>query len=181
MTTSGAIVREIRRRADISLREFARRARTSHSTLAAYESGTKEPALSTVERLAAGVDLSVRWRVEDAGSNDRSLTRQELRSLLLHLDIARQLLEAPCRTRRRGTEQLERMEEAHGRGRAGPYLAEWRLLLEGPMNELLDALTSTDERARTLRPLSPFAAMVARRRRQEILERTSAGAGKGSG
>jgi len=64
-------LREARLTSGLSLRELARRARTSHATLLAYESGQKVPAISTWLRImdAAGlaVDLvsSRRVRIQD--------------------------------------------------------------------------------------------------------------------
>lgn len=57
----GTLIRDARRRAGLTQRLLARRAGTSHSTLAAYESGTKVPALATLLRLveAAGFQLTL--------------------------------------------------------------------------------------------------------------------------
>jgi transcriptional regulator with XRE-family HTH domain len=58
-----------RHRAHLTLRALARLAGTSHSTLAAYEGGSKEPAVATLDRIvrAAGLvaDVSLRGRVTD--------------------------------------------------------------------------------------------------------------------
>jgi transcriptional regulator with XRE-family HTH domain len=55
------LIRTARRRAGVSLRQLARRARTSHATLAAYERGTKTPSVATLTRIirAAGFELEV--------------------------------------------------------------------------------------------------------------------------
>lgn len=57
----GKALRESRRRAGMTLRELAERARTSHSTLAAYESNAKVPRADTMLRVleAAGWDVVV--------------------------------------------------------------------------------------------------------------------------
>jgi len=54
-------VRRARQRAGLSLRQLAERAGTSHSTIAAYESGAKQPSVATLDRLvrAAGFGLTV--------------------------------------------------------------------------------------------------------------------------
>jgi transcriptional regulator with XRE-family HTH domain len=69
--TAGPLLHEARRRAGLSLRELATRAGTSHSTLAAYESGRKAPSLTTLERIlrAAGfaLDLELVARPVDRG------------------------------------------------------------------------------------------------------------------
>jgi transcriptional regulator with XRE-family HTH domain len=55
------VVRTACSRAELTLRELAERAGTSHATLAAYESGRTVPGVRTVARIvrAAGFDLSV--------------------------------------------------------------------------------------------------------------------------
>lgn len=63
-STAGAVLREARRRADLSQVELARRAGTTQSVVSAYESGTRQPSLPTLSRLVAatGWDLDVRVR-----------------------------------------------------------------------------------------------------------------------
>jgi transcriptional regulator with XRE-family HTH domain len=53
---AATILRSARRRAHLSLRQLARQAGTSHSTLSAYESGRVAPSVATVDRIlrAAG-------------------------------------------------------------------------------------------------------------------------------
>ena len=52
------LLRQARRRSGLTLRALAQRAHTSHSALAAYESGRKTPAIETLERImrAAGYE-----------------------------------------------------------------------------------------------------------------------------
>ena len=54
-------LRTARRRAGLSLRALAHRADTSHSALAAYESGRKVPTVETLDRVirSAGYDLGI--------------------------------------------------------------------------------------------------------------------------
>lgn len=56
---TGSLLRSVRERAGVSLREFGRKAGTSHATLVAYSAGRVSPSLHTVERMvhAAGFDL----------------------------------------------------------------------------------------------------------------------------
>ncbi len=62
-----------------TLRELARRAGTSHSTLAAYEAARKDPRVATVDRIVrcSGCDLLVELRPRpggvDAGDRGREL------------------------------------------------------------------------------------------------------------
>jgi transcriptional regulator with XRE-family HTH domain len=53
---SSVLIRRARHRAGLTQRELAARAETSHSTLAAYESGSKVPRTDTLDRIlrAAG-------------------------------------------------------------------------------------------------------------------------------
>lgn len=55
------LVATARRTAGLSLRDLAGRAGTSHSTIAAYESGAKSPSVATLDRIvrAAGFDADV--------------------------------------------------------------------------------------------------------------------------
>jgi transcriptional regulator with XRE-family HTH domain len=56
---AASIIRDARSRAGLTLRALGERAGTSHSTLAAYESGAKIPTVSTLDRVvrAAGFVL----------------------------------------------------------------------------------------------------------------------------
>jgi len=72
-----------RRRSGLSIRGLARRAGTSHSAIAAYESGRKAPNTATLERLvrACGFDLTARLRPISPFA-DRVLRGRELIEVL---------------------------------------------------------------------------------------------------
>lgn len=80
---SAAVLRRARVAADLSLRELARRARTSHATLHAYEQGFKAPSVPTFLRIleAAGfaVDIEISRRVREADGIERG---KELEAVL---------------------------------------------------------------------------------------------------
>jgi transcriptional regulator with XRE-family HTH domain len=80
---ASALLRRARSAADLSLRALAHRAGTSHSTLAAYEAGRKEPSITTLERLlrAAGFELAVEMR-PCIGGPDRRARGRELAEVL---------------------------------------------------------------------------------------------------
>ena len=63
---AGQAIRSARETAGISKRELARRAHTSPAAIVAYESGTREPSIPTLQRIlnAAGarVEINVRGR-----------------------------------------------------------------------------------------------------------------------
>jgi transcriptional regulator with XRE-family HTH domain len=81
--SAAATLRRVRTRAGLSLRQLARRAGTSHSTLAAYEAGRVTPGVETIERIvrAAGfaLDLEVSPR---AGGADAEARGRELVAVL---------------------------------------------------------------------------------------------------
>lgn len=52
-----------------------------------------------------------------------------------------------------------------------PVLLEWRGVLEGPLEDLLAIMLSTDERATRLRQSSPFAGVLSAAERNAILKR----------
>jgi transcriptional regulator with XRE-family HTH domain len=77
------LIQRARSRSGLSLRELARRAGTSHSTLSAYETGRKIPTVETLDRVvraagfAAAVDLE-----PDVGGPDRGARGRELIEVL---------------------------------------------------------------------------------------------------
>lgn len=73
----GLVLRQLRRRASLSLRELGNVAHTSHSTLAAYEAGRVDPTVHTVQRVAAaaGFELEVAavHRITEHSTREREL------------------------------------------------------------------------------------------------------------
>lgn len=90
----------------------------------------------------------------------QGMTADQLRSLLLaHLVAARLVLE-PKDTVRLARTNLERMLAGDVRGAVRRWLQEWSRLLDGPLTDLLAALTSPSPRSRELRQNSPFAGVL---------------------
>jgi len=83
---AGSTLRSARRRAGLSLRALAERASTSHSTLAAYESGRKTPSVETFDRVlrAAGYELRAELTPAVGGSEAGARGRE----LVEVLDLA---------------------------------------------------------------------------------------------
>ncbi len=99
---AGAIVRQARRRSGLTLRALAEVAGTSHSTLAAYESGRKVPNAATLDRIveAAGFELDTELRPRIRSAAGSTVSRGD--ELVAVLDLAgefparhRPTLEAP--------------------------------------------------------------------------------------
>lgn len=75
---AAALIRNTRHRAHATLRGLAGRAATSHSALAAYEAGRKEPAVATLDRIvrSAGYDLVVELRPGVGGDHEGARGRE---------------------------------------------------------------------------------------------------------
>jgi excisionase family DNA binding protein len=97
------------------------------------------------------------------------LTRDQLRSLWLHRAVAGKLLLNPDGVLRVARQNLRRLQEAHPRGQAARALAEWQRLFEGPLEELIEVMTSKDQRSSDLRQSSPFAGTLTERERAAVL------------
>ena len=82
---AGWTLRIARQEAGLSLRALARRAGTSHATLAAYEHGRAVPRVDTLDRIlrAAGWASSIELeRRADATTEERLAKGEELRAAL---------------------------------------------------------------------------------------------------
>jgi len=83
-----SILRACRQQRGLTLRDLSRRAGTSHSTLAAYESGRKVPGADTLLRVvrAAGFDLIVGPYAFEVSSDPRN-RGEELEEVLALADM----------------------------------------------------------------------------------------------
>ncbi|MDQ3964167.1 MAG: helix-turn-helix domain-containing protein [Actinomycetota bacterium] len=70
---AGNLIRLARYEKGLSQRELARRARTSQSTLSAYEAGRKEPSLETLARIVRSAGLDLRIQLTASDDQDRSV------------------------------------------------------------------------------------------------------------
>ncbi len=98
----GNVILDARRRAGLSQRELARRARTAQSVVARIESGTTSPTWETLTRLlaAAGFDLSATVRPADEShmmADVSRILRLTPEQRLLELRNASRLLSAARR------------------------------------------------------------------------------------
>jgi transcriptional regulator with XRE-family HTH domain len=80
---AAATLRRVRERSGLTLRGLAARADTSHSALAAYESGRKVPTVETLDRIvrAAGYELGIEL-IPAVGGADRAARGRELAAVL---------------------------------------------------------------------------------------------------
>jgi len=80
------LLREARRRSGLTIRQLARRAHTSHSAVAAYESGAKSPNSATLRRLIEACGFEVEPRLRPLAPFENRLQRG--RDLVDVLDLA---------------------------------------------------------------------------------------------
>jgi transcriptional regulator with XRE-family HTH domain len=152
----------------MTLEDLAARSGTSAPTLSNYERGQKEPRFSTLERIVAATGHELRLEALPSRVR-RPLTRKDRRSLALHRLVAARLAADPDAVIGRASKNLDHLREVHDDGSADRYLDAWEALLRGPLDDLLDALTSERQSARDLRNVSPFAGVLGDDERRRIL------------
>ncbi|MEN8115182.1 MAG: helix-turn-helix domain-containing protein [Actinomycetota bacterium] len=106
--------------------------------------------------------------VESLRDRTLRLTRDQRRSLWLAFAVAGRIVADPRRARSLALGNLETMRRT-ARGQARLWLDEWERLLDGPIEDLLAALTSRSPRGRDLRQNSPFAGILTDAERNEVL------------
>lgn len=107
--------------------------------------------------------------VEALRTRTQRLTRDQLRSLWLNHAVAGKLVADPERVVDLARRNLARMRAANSRGQARRWLDVWETLLEGPIEDVMEALTSRSPRARELRQNSPFAGVLDEAERTQVL------------
>ncbi len=109
-----------------------------------------------------------RHDVEALRTRSTHLTRDQLRSLWLAHAVAGRLVEEPEAGIARASSNLISLK-AHARGAAKEWLLQWQALLERPLDEILEALTSRSPRSRELRQNTPFAGILSEAQRSAVL------------
>jgi transcriptional regulator with XRE-family HTH domain len=158
-------VRDLRALTEVTQTELARAAGTSQPTVAAYESGSKSPTLTTVERLASSVGK------EAVVVFVAPLTREDRRSLLLHGAIAKQLRRDPETTLQIAGTNLDRMSEQHPD--ASRLLDEWGTILGRSVESIVETMLDPSLHARDLRQVTPFAGVLTAAERTAVYTRFS--------
>jgi len=168
MTPTAELVRTMKLNSGHTLRELARRAKTSAPALVDYEAGRHEPKLSTLQRIAdaAGCDLIVEVRPR--------LTHPERRTLEFHKLVAEKLRADPQNVIQRAKARIDVMRSRDPEGRSASYINTWERLLSGSIDELEAAMTSTDQASRDLRQSSPFGGTLSDEERLDVLNRVAA-------
>jgi excisionase family DNA binding protein len=107
--------------------------------------------------------------LEELSARTQRLTRDQVRSLWLGNAIAGKLVHDPDRVLDLARRNLAQLQAVHTRGQGARWVAEWDTILRGPIDRVLETLTSRTPRARELRQNSPFAAVLTETERAEIL------------
>lgn len=106
--------------------------------------------------------------VEEFASRTTRMTRDQRRSLWMGHAVAGVVVRSPETTTELARTNLAAMRAARGPV-DNPWLDEWWQLLDGPLEAVLEALTSQAPRARELRQNSPFAGALDQDERRAVL------------
>jgi len=80
-STAGALVLLAREEAGLSQRELAKRAGVSQADIARIESGARQPSIPTLQRILAGADKELRFRLAPIDDHDQVLRARQARRL----------------------------------------------------------------------------------------------------
>lgn len=97
------------------------------------------------------------------------LLREQVRTLWLHQAVAGKLVSNPERVLKIARRNLRKMRDTHPMGSITRQFDEWQRLLDGPLIELLNVLTSTAPHAIELRQNTPFAGVLTENERTQVL------------
>jgi transcriptional regulator with XRE-family HTH domain len=166
-TLAREVVRSARQSAKLTQAGLATRAGTSQPTVAAYETGRREPTVPTLDRLVRAAGFTLEWILQP--TQPRPLTREERRSLFVHRAIARKLLADPPGVLAHARRNLMTIRAANREGSANRWLDQWdKLLAVGSIAAIVGVLTSHDEQARELRQNTPFAGVLSESDRASV-------------
>ena len=171
---ASTLLREIRMASGLSQRGLAELAGTSGPTVAAYESGTKEPRLSTMQRLASSVCLRVDVRLAPAGRGARQRARRERRSIAIAAATAMAVerdFPAACRL---AEQNLDRAAAIVVDNVAHEWIEEWRRVIDRGPRAVRRTLLDTSEHGNDMRQMAPFAGLLSEGERAAALAATDA-------
>lgn len=110
----------------------------------------------------------LRSDVEAIRTRTQRLTRDQRRSLWLAYAVAAHVVRDPDGATATARTNLVRMRQA-ARGQTRRWLDEWEQLLDGPIEDLLDNLTSRSPKGRELRQNSPLSGLLTEKERARVL------------
>ncbi|MCU1452495.1 MAG: DNA-binding protein [Acidimicrobiales bacterium] len=157
---SAVLLRDVRRCTGLSQRAFAELGGTSGPTIAAYELATKEPRLSTIERLAEAAGLEVQVTLVPAEPAMAARARREQRSLAVAAAVAAAVERDPDRARAIAEENLAKMETVVGSNASRRWPDEWRTIVDRGPRAIRRALLQRGPHGHDMRQMSPFAGVI---------------------
>lgn len=155
------LIRLLRSQAGVTQQALATLAKTSQSTIAAYESGVKSPTLETLQRLAFSLGLEL------VAIYTPRLTREDQRSLSYHRVLARKLQQNPISVIKRAKQTLRKMRK-HQPG-AKALFDRWCKWLNLSSEELISKILDPGMMARDMRQVTPFAGLLKPQERVRVL------------
>ena len=158
--STAELLRRLRRESGLTQRAFAERVGTSGPAVAAYESGAKEPRLSTLDRMAASVACRVDVRIVPTGRGASLRRRRERRSLALAAATAAVVAANFPAARRLADENLKRAEDTVGDNASRRWLDEWQDVLSRGANAVRSALLDPTDHGHDMRQMTPFAGLL---------------------
>ncbi|MGH9038860.1 MAG: helix-turn-helix transcriptional regulator [Acidimicrobiia bacterium] len=153
-------MRVLRAVVGMSQARLAAAAGTSQPTVAAYESGAKSPTWRTVVRASGAVGMACYPWVGPA------MTRDQQRSLLLHVAIATEFAARPQHVIEVARRNLAVMRKAAPGAHA--LLDEWDEILRLPPTLVASRMLDPSFRGRDLRQVTPFAGILDARSRAAV-------------
>jgi excisionase family DNA binding protein len=96
-------------------------------------------------------------------------TRDQLKALWLHRAIAGRLATDPDAVLTKAAANLDRLRRVHPDGMTAVWLDRWRVILDGGIEGVMQALTSVEPYAIELRQNSPFAGVLPEEDRRAVL------------
>ena len=108
--------------------------------------------------------------MELARSGSQRLSRDQRRSLWIGTAVAGRLVTDPGRVLSQARTNLAQMRTQHRRGQAQRWFSDWEHLLNGPLEAVVEVLTAKTPYARETRQNSPFANVLTKDERLQVLD-----------
>lgn len=153
----------LRSQAGVTQKTLAAQAKTSQPTIALYESGSKSPTWTTLQKLASSQGLHA------VVSYLPRMTREDERSLSYHAAIVQVLRKDPSQHIKRAKRLLSKMSAHHPEARSLFRL--WHEWLNLPTEDMISRILDTGVLSREMRHISPFAGILKPHDRARILKR----------
>jgi excisionase family DNA binding protein len=122
-----------------------------------------------IEHIRVGTHRRIPRREVDRCMGNR-LTREEEKSLRLHQALLTPMLAEPNAVISKARDNLDRWHSMHRPdGMTVRYLEEWKRVLDGGLDAIVDVVISPSQAARELRQNSPFAGVLPNETRLQVL------------